>query len=82
MEHLGLQYPDLNKLDEAIRELLAAPATDPRVVPMAEHVIEALRAMAANSEDLRRYRETRERMGAPDRQSVAPPNFAYTLHSS
>lgn len=71
--------PDLNK---AIENFLSVPTSDPRFVPVAEELAKALRTASFESEDLRRYRETRERMGPAQKTIVCPPNFPYTVQSA
>lgn len=78
-----LSQGDAEKLKSKIEEFLATPTTDPRLVPLAEELIEILRSAAGASEDLERYRTMRERMGQerPD-YFIAPPNLPFTVRSA
>lgn len=71
----------MEKMRETIENFLSSPSTDPRLIPLAEEIIEAVRAAVADSEDLRRYREARDRMGSATKYSFMCPNFPYTIHS-
>ncbi len=69
-------------LDGKIAEFLTIPSADPRLIPLAEEVMKAVREAAPKSEDLQRYRETRDRMGETSDVFFSPPNFPYTVHTA
>lgn len=71
----------MEKMRETIENFLSSPTTDPRLLPLAEEIIEAVRTAVAESEDLRRYREARERMGSTPKYFFTSPNFPYTINS-
>jgi len=80
MPHASAQ--SLAEVARAIDEALLAPAPDEGLLPQLQELMETLREIAEQSEDLRRYRETRERMGSQPDVFLAPPNFPYTIQSS
>jgi len=72
----------LSDLEKTIQEWLTIPEEDSRLVPKAEEVVGLIRSAISENEALRRYRETRERMGKPEKYSLEVPNFPYTVQSS
>jgi len=72
---------DLSDAKAAIDRFLSIPVADPRLVPAAQEATKAIRQAAAASEDLRRYEETRKRMGTRRICRIAPPNFQYQISS-
>lgn len=71
--------PDITK---SLQDFLSVPPGEMPSSLKFDELIRALQTALEESEDLRRYRETRGRMGAPNRLSLAPPNFPYVVHSS
>jgi hypothetical protein len=71
---------DTHKLKEDIEQFLTIPTADPRLVPKARDLMEALRSLASESQDLERYREISRRMAPAPKYSFVPPNFMYTVH--
>lgn len=72
----------MTELIDNVDRLLVTPPSDPQIIPIAKETLEALKKLAAESEDLRRYRETRARMGPPTKYTIAPQYMPYTIHST
>ena len=72
----------LSDLTRAIEETLLAPLAGEDLLPQLQDLMQQLRSVAEQSEDLRRYRATRARMGTRSEYFLAPPNFPYTIHSA
>ncbi|MBI4454523.1 MAG: hypothetical protein HY644_01345 [Acidobacteria bacterium] len=71
-----------DSFEKLIEDCLNTPVADPQFLPVAEELMELVGSAIADSEDLGRYRQTRERMGKDFKIFMAAPNFPYTVHSA
>lgn len=74
--------PDVGALIDRLDSALQAGPLEGDAQLELEKALRELRIATERSEDLRRYRETRQRMGRTYDLYLVPPNFAYTIHSS